>query len=113
MVDKLEEELKPGETYKPTSTEQERRSNAETKLAVQLEVLDMLCEPEAIHFMQKFTPLLQKLFDTYHDMSEDRVRSLLPGRDRPSTLGSLAENDGSQSPPSRTTRQLEPRRTRL
>ena len=25
----------------------------------------------------------------YHDMSEDRVRSLLPGRDRPSTLGSI------------------------
>merc|ERR1719409_725775 len=113
MVDKLEEELKPGETYKPTSTEQERRANAETKLAVQLEVLDMLCEPEAMHFMQKFTPLLQKLFDTYHDMSEDRVRSLLPGRDRPSTLGSLAENDGSQSPQPRKQRTLEQKRTRV
>ena len=31
---------------------------------MQLEVLDMLCEPEAMHFMQKFTPLLQKLLDT-------------------------------------------------
>jgi hypothetical protein len=101
MVEELEEN---GSSVKPKATEQERRANGETKLAVQLEVLDMLCEPEAIHFMQKFTPLLQKLFDTYHDMSEDRVRSLLPGRDRPSTLGSLAENDGSQSPPSRKAR---------
>jgi hypothetical protein len=57
---------------------EERRSNAETKLAVQLEVLDIMCEPEAIHFLNKFSSLLENLFYQYHDMSEERVRSLLP-----------------------------------
>jgi hypothetical protein len=102
-------------------SERERLASAEAKIAVQLQVLDMLCEPEAIQFMQKFFPLLSTLFDAYHDMSEERVRSLIPAESdfredrkdhRLPTLHSVGTVDEASSTMSPAPVRRQPKRTK-
>jgi len=78
----------------PVASEEEKISDSKTKLSMQLMVLDMVCEPEAIHFMQKFHPLLEGLFAAYHDTSEDRIRDSMPSPDDPPTPNVSPTNRG-------------------